>query len=44
MAAKAAGMKSIAVATGNYAADRLKVEGADYVISALSELPKVLGV
>jgi HAD superfamily hydrolase (TIGR01549 family) len=43
MAAKAAGMKSIAVATGNYAAERLKDEGADYVIPSLSELPKILG-
>jgi len=44
MAARAAGMKSIAVATGNYTAERLKSERADYVITALTELPKVLGV
>jgi 2-haloalkanoic acid dehalogenase type II len=44
MAAKAAGMNSIAVATGNYTAERLKGEGADYVIFSLGELPKVLGV
>jgi 2-haloalkanoic acid dehalogenase type II len=44
MAAKAAGMKSIAVATGNYTAERLKGEGADYVILSLGELPNVLGV
>jgi HAD superfamily hydrolase (TIGR01509 family) len=44
IAAKSAGMKSVAVSTGNYAAERLRSGGADYVISALSELPRVLGV
>ncbi len=44
IAAKGAGVKSIAVATGNYTADRLQSEGADYVITALTQLPKVLGV
>lgn len=44
VAAKAAGMKSVAVSTGNYTAERLRGGGADYVISALSELPKVLGI
>jgi len=44
IAAKRAGMKSVAVATGNYTADRLRSEGADYVISALTELPQVLDV
>lgn len=44
MAAKGAGMRAVAVATGNYAAERLKGQGADFVIVALSELPKVLGV
>ena len=44
IAAKEAGVKSVAVATGNYTAERLRSEGADHVISALTELPKVLGV
>ncbi|MDG7007925.1 MAG: HAD-IA family hydrolase [Nitrososphaerota archaeon] len=43
-AAKGAGVRSVAVSTGNYPADRLRSEGADYVISALTELPKVLGI
>ena len=43
-AAKGAGVKSVAVSTGNYTAARLRSEGADYVISALAELPKVLGI
>ncbi|MDG6909549.1 MAG: HAD family hydrolase [Nitrososphaerota archaeon] len=43
-AAKAAGIRVVSVATGNYTAERLKSEGADYTISALSELGAVLGV
>jgi HAD superfamily hydrolase (TIGR01509 family) len=43
-AAKRAGMKVVSVATGNYSADRLRNDGADYVISSVSELRGVLGV
>ena len=43
-AAKAAGVKVVSVATGNYTAERLKTEGADYAISSLSELSAILGV
>jgi HAD superfamily hydrolase (TIGR01509 family) len=43
-AAKRAGMKVVSVATGNYSADRLRKEGADYVISSISELRGILGV
>ena len=44
MAAKKAGMKIVSVATGNYSADRLRSEGADFVIGSISELGPVLGV
>jgi len=44
IAAERAGVKSVGVATGNYTADRLRSEGADFVISALADLPRVLGV
>lgn len=44
MAAKQAGAKPVGVATGNYSAERLRSEGAEIVIGALSELPAVLGV
>ena len=44
LAAMGAGVKSVGVATGNYSAERLKTEGADYVISAITELPQALGV
>ena len=43
-AAKQAGAKVVGVATGNYTAERLRSEGADVVIGALSELPEILGV
>jgi HAD superfamily hydrolase (TIGR01549 family) len=43
-AAKLAGLKVVSVATGNYPAERLRDEGADYVISSVSELPRLLGV
>ncbi len=43
-AAKGAGVRVVSVATGNYDATRLRAEGADFVISSLSELPPVLGV
>jgi pyrophosphatase PpaX len=42
-AAKGAGVKVVSVATGNYALDRLRDDGADFVIRDLSELGKVLG-
>ncbi len=44
MAAKGAGIKVFSVATGNYPIERLKREGADYVISSISELRGILGV
>ncbi len=43
-AAKLAGLKVVAVATGNYSQERLRAEGADYVISSVSDLPRLLGV
>ena len=42
MAAKQAGVKVVSVATGNYAAERLRNEGADFVIDSLSELKELL--
>ena len=44
MAARQAGLKIVSVATGSYTAERLKNEGADFVISSLAELGPVLGV
>lgn len=44
MAAKQAGVKSVAVATGNYTAENLKELGANFVIASLSQLRGVLGV
>jgi pyrophosphatase PpaX len=44
MAAKAAGLKVVSVATGNYRADRLRMEGADYVVDSLADLPGALGL
>jgi phosphoglycolate phosphatase-like HAD superfamily hydrolase len=44
MAAKAAGVKIVSVTTGNYSAERLRSQGADYVISSVSELTVVMGV
>lgn len=44
IAAKEAGLRVIAVASGNYSAAVLKEEGADRVISSISELPALLGV
>jgi HAD superfamily hydrolase (TIGR01509 family) len=43
-AAKHAGIKVVSVATGNYTAERLREEGADHVISSITELHKVFGV
>ena len=44
MAAKQAGAVSVGVATGTYDAERLRKEGADFVIERLADLPAVLGV
>ena len=41
-AARAAGVRVAAVTTGNYSAERLKMEGPDYVIGSLSELDALL--
>jgi HAD superfamily hydrolase (TIGR01509 family) len=43
-AAKGAGLKVISVATGIQTADRLREGGADFVITSLKELPRILGV
>jgi HAD superfamily hydrolase (TIGR01549 family) len=42
-AAKGAGVQMVSVSTGNYTADRLRAEGADYVVGSVSELPALLG-
>jgi HAD superfamily hydrolase (TIGR01549 family) len=44
VAAKRAGLRIISVATGRYSQERLRDEGADYVISSLTELPSLLGL
>lgn len=44
IAAKQAGVKVIAVPTGNYTEAKLRENGADYVIASISELPSLLGV
>lgn len=44
MAAKAAGLKVVSVATGNYRVERLRSEGADVVVGSLAELPSVLAL
>ena len=44
VAAKAAGLRVISVATGIYTPERLRDEGADVVISSLKELPALLAV
>lgn len=44
IAAKQAGLRVVAVPTGNCNEARLREEGADYVISSISELPGLLGV
>jgi HAD superfamily hydrolase (TIGR01509 family) len=44
IAANQAGLRVVGVSTGNYSGARLKKEGADYVISSISELPGLLGV
>ena len=44
VAAKGAGLKVVSVATGIHTSDRLRQEGADFVISSLEGLPEILGV
>lgn len=43
-AAKKAGIKVVSVATGNYTVERLREEGADHVISSISELHNIFGL
>jgi HAD superfamily hydrolase (TIGR01549 family) len=42
IAAKKAGLRIISVATGMYPPDRLRADGADFVVSSLRELPSLL--
>jgi phosphoglycolate phosphatase len=44
LAAKAAGLRVVSVATGNYTVERLRSEGADEVVGSLAELARVLFV
>lgn len=44
MAAKAAGLKVVSVATGNYTVEKLRSEGADEVVGSLAELPRMLSM
>lgn len=44
MAARAAGLRVVSVATGNYSVDKLRSEGADQVVSSMDQLPGALGV
>ncbi len=44
IAAKRAGVKSVAVATGSSTAELLRSEGADFVVSSISEVGRILGV
>ncbi len=44
IAAKRAGVKSVAVATGSSTAELLRNEGADFVVSSISGVGKILGV
>ncbi|TLY12238.1 MAG: HAD family hydrolase, partial [Thaumarchaeota archaeon] len=41
-AADAAGVRVASVATGNYSCERLQAEGADLIMSSISELPALL--
>ncbi len=43
IAAKRAGVKSVAVATGSSTAELLRREGADFVVSSISEVGRILG-
>ncbi|HXW36539.1 MAG TPA: HAD family hydrolase [Nitrososphaerales archaeon] len=42
LAGKAAGIRVISIATGLYSRERLKSEGAEFVLGSISELPSVL--
>ncbi len=44
MAAKQAGLRVVTVATGRSSAELLRSRGADFVISSISELSRILGV
>ena len=44
IAAKLAGVKVVSVATGNYTAEKLRGEGADFVLGSLSEMGSLPGV
>ncbi|HYB45013.1 MAG TPA: HAD family hydrolase [Nitrososphaerales archaeon] len=44
MAAKAAGLRVVCVATGIYTAEKLQTEGADEVVGSLADLPRALSV
>lgn len=44
IAAKQAGVRSVAVATGNYTTEMLRSLGADLVITSISQLQSALGV
>ncbi len=41
-AARGAGLKVASVVTGRYTAERLRAEGADYVLGSMSELPDLI--
>jgi phosphoglycolate phosphatase len=41
IAAKKAGLKIISIATGLYTQERLRSEGADYVVASISDVPQV---
>jgi HAD superfamily hydrolase (TIGR01509 family) len=43
-AARSAGIKVVSVATGNYSVEYLREEGADHVISSITELHDVFGL
>jgi len=43
-AGKRAGLRVISVATGNYSPERLREEGADFILSSLDEIPKILNI
>jgi HAD superfamily hydrolase (TIGR01509 family) len=43
-AARSAGIKVVSVATGNYSVEHLREEGADHVISSISELHVIFGL
>jgi HAD superfamily hydrolase (TIGR01509 family) len=42
-AAKAAGIRIISVATGNYTVERLRAEGADFTAAGISQVSTILG-